>query len=90
VDELFRKVRGIPPRNDIVPFSIFSGLSAAVSEPLGGSKCEGGDLGSLAAGISIKVTYIRVSSNVTDQHNFIQTHNSIILGLARYEKKLKR
>ena len=78
-DEFFCKVCGIAPGDDVVPFCIFSGLSAAISVSLSGSKCERGYFAAGAtSGISIKVTYIRVSSNVTDKHYFIQTHISII------------
>ena len=77
--EFFCKVCGIAPSNDVVPFRILSSLTAAISVPFSGCKRKSCDFASSSAAlVSIKVTYIRVSSNVTDQHNFIQTHISKI------------
>ena len=77
--EFFCKVCGIAPSHDVVPFRILSSLTAAISVPFSGCKRKSCDFASSSAAlVSIKVTYIRVSSNVTDQHNFIQTHISKI------------
>ena len=74
VDILLGYVRETSPNDDVVPFGVFTLLAAAVCETLGSGKRECGNLGSVALGISFKVTYFGVFSNVTDQHYFIQTH----------------
>jgi hypothetical protein len=66
-DEPFCNVGRLSPGNYAVPFSILAGFSAAVFESLRGSQAECGHLC-----VSIKVTYFRVCTNVTDQHYFVQ------------------
>jgi hypothetical protein len=72
-DEFLRHIRRIPPSDDVVPFRVLAKFSIAVTISL----CRGeGELGhlrrSLVRVVPIKVTYLRVSSNVTDQHYFVQ------------------
>ncbi len=72
--EFFRQVRKLSPEHEIVPLGILPELSVAVAVAVGRCKCEGCDFCILArlGGTLIKVTYFRVSANVTDKQNFIQ------------------
>ena len=67
-DELLREVCELPPKDEVVPLGVFAQLSAAVAVAVCGGKGECGYFSALSAlgGSLIKVTYFRVSSNVTD------------------------
>ena len=60
-------VRLLAPYHDVVPFSVFPGLAAAVFESFAGRKGECRNFPSLPCRrVSLKVTYFRIFSNVTD------------------------
>ena len=71
--EFFSDVSGLSPGNDVVPFSVLPLFSVAVPVSFGRGKSECGHFGSLAClAVSVEVTYFRISSNVTDQHYFVE------------------
>ena len=80
VDELFHEVRIAAPGDDVVPFGVLAGFAVAVAVAFGGGQAEGCHLGIAlgALGIGIKVTDFGVVSNVTDQHDFVECHNTNI------------
>ena len=68
------KVSELAPQNEVVPLGVFSEFAGAVAVAVCGGKGECGDLCALAGlGCAlIKVTYFRVSTNVTDKEYFVQ------------------
>jgi hypothetical protein len=74
VDVFFCHVGIITPQNEVVPFGVFADFSVAVTVTLRGSKRERSHLGigGRILGIGFEVTYFRVFSNVTDEHDFVQ------------------
>ena len=72
-DESLGHVSRVSPGYDVVPFGVFAEFSVAIPEPFGGCEGESGDFCSLSILlISFEVTYFRVSTNVTDEHYFVE------------------
>ena len=73
-DEFLHYVGIAAPHDYVVPFRVFAEIAVAVPVAFRGGKGEGCDFCIVAriGRILFEVTYFRVFSNVTDQHDFVQ------------------
>ena len=86
MDVFFHKIGIAAPYNNAMPFCILTEFSVTVTEAFCGGKAERCNFGICCGilGIGFKVTYLRVISNVTDKHYFVQCHNNSCLVFAIY------
>ena len=74
VDVFLRHISRISPGHDVVPFRVLSKFSIPVTIAFGRreGECRHLRASCIRVVVSIKITYFRVFSNVTDQHYFVQ------------------